>query len=113
MRTLFAILALSLAPPAMAQSAHQPCFTDDSLARAQTVLTASLQWPSLHPPELNGQVVLVCTQQADASICCAILEETESPYQLGQAALASTAELRTCSTEPQRFYRRFDFYTTQ
>jgi hypothetical protein len=113
MRTIVAILALRLALPAMAQSAHQPCFTEDSVTRAQAVLTARLQQVNSPRPELNGQVVLDCMQQADASIRCAILQETASPYQLGQAALASAAELRTCSPEPQRFYRRFDFYTTQ
>lgn len=111
MRALVASLALIFAPPAMAQSGQQPCFTEDSLASAQAVLTERLQWRTIHPPELSGRVVLDCTQQGDATIACAILEETDSPYRLGEAALAYAAELRTCSAAPQRFYRSFNFMT--
>ena len=71
-----------------------------------------LQWMrTMHPPPLDGVVELDCGQRVDRSIDCKIIEETLSLYPLREAALAFIGELKSCSPEPQRFTRTFEFRT--
>lgn len=108
MRGILVLAVLPLVPANAFAEGDLPCFTAESRSLGEEALRSTLRLP-MHPPPINGRVILYCETRASSRLSCSVVEQTQSESPLAEAALAYAHELETCSSQTVGFHFPINF----